>query len=147
MKTKVLVFLLVLVANISFAVSPNDRDTGRSLTCPVVETTELMGRPGAVLEKENGQMYTECSYFVKSGENSWESVLIVTAYWVENEGAEQFDCKWEGKENPFRYLVSMKKQAYVDVFSYRPDFYMHTFTVQKDLFDQIQKLAMPCPKE
>lgn len=147
MKTTVGALLFIFITSIAYAISPYGTDTGRRLVCPPVETAELMGTPEAIYEMENGQLYAECGYFVKAGENRWESVLIVRAYWVEKEGAEQYDCRWEGKENPFRFLVSMKKQAYVDVFTYRPDFYRHTFTVQQDLFDQIVKLAMPCAKE
>lgn len=144
MTGRALALLIIFITNIAYAIPPYGRDTERRLTCPPVETAELTGTPGAVFEIENGQLYAECGYFVKAGENSWESVLIVRAYWVEKEGAEQFDCKWEGKKDPFRYAVGKTKQAYVDVFTYRPDFYRHTFTVQQDLFDQILKLALPC---
>lgn len=142
---KYLVLVIIFAVATVYAVSPDDKDTGRKLACPPIEATELMGTPEAIYEKKNGQLYAECSYFVQTGENKWESVLIVRAFWVEKEAAEQFDCKWEGKEDPFRYIASTEKQAYVHVFTYRRDFYPLTFDVAKNLYDQIVPLARECP--
>ena len=141
----ILLLIIFLGPTDSLAFSPSNKYLHRDLVCPPIETTELMGQPGAVFEMENGQLKAECGYFVKGKENNWSSALIVRATWVEDPKAEQFDCRWKDKEDPFKYRISKATQAYAEVVTYDRQRYSHSFDALQHIFGQVKNLALPCP--